>query len=106
MAPTVTEVAIFNLKKEYTNEELANNAKHKKCLETVKAAKGCKGVTWGVLEEDPKQLVWLVGKQYSLTVRDYTLIELTSILALTPSSIGSSIMPYIHTSLYRVANLG
>lgn len=59
---TVTEITIFNLKKAYTNEELAKDSAHKTTLETVKAAKGCEGVTWSVLDDDPKALAWLVGE--------------------------------------------
>lgn len=59
---TVTEITVFNLKKAYTNEELASDKVHKKSLETVKAAKGCKGVIWSVLDDDPKALAWLVGE--------------------------------------------
>lgn len=59
---TVTEVTIFDLKKAYTNDELASDSAHKKCLDTLKAAKGFEAVTWSVLDDDPKALAWLVGK--------------------------------------------
>lgn len=59
---TVTEIVIFNLKKDYTNQELASDKVHQKCIETVKAAKGNQAVTWSVLDDDPKALCWLVGE--------------------------------------------
>lgn len=59
---TCTEITVFDLKKAYTNQELASDSAHKKCVDTVKAAKGCEGLIWSVLDDDPKALVWLVGK--------------------------------------------
>lgn len=59
---TITEITIFDLKKATTNEELAKDATHKKCLETVKAAKGFQNVIWSVLDDNPKALAWLVGE--------------------------------------------
>lgn len=59
---TVTEITVFDLKKAYTNQELASDSAHQKALDTVKAAKGFQAITWSVLDDDPKALAWLVGK--------------------------------------------
>ena len=63
---TVTEITVFQLKKAYTNQELASDSAHKKALDYLKSAKGFQAVTWSVLDDDPKALAWLVGKPTSI----------------------------------------
>lgn len=63
MTKSVVEVVILTLNKASTTKELSSNKLHQSCLDTVRAAEGCRQVTWGVTQEDDRKLVWLVGEQ-------------------------------------------
>lgn len=58
---TTIRVIIWQLWRGFTNTELFRNKHHIEALNYLPEAKGLQGVVWSVVEQNPSQLVWLIG---------------------------------------------